>query len=170
MVYQTNAIEYTVTRRLGGTERSPPFSIDPSDTEAFARPDVQNIRHFTVEELGVVDLSLIEGSPSVGVRFVPWVWINSPVFPGLGLCQVVDAESLKVMKLAFTTTGTLRYFREGIIVPQGGSLKFGEWVIPPGERPLRLRISIVPPTNTLQWAAMHQAFCCIKGEPVVAVD
>jgi hypothetical protein len=167
-VYQTNALEFTVTSRLGGTQRNPPFSTDPHDTDKYAPADEQNIRHFTVEELGVVDLSLAFGTTTMGVRFVPWIWLNSPSATLAGLCDVVDSESLRVMRNVFGIADSFMYYNEGIMVPQGASLKFGEWEVRSGERPIRLRLSIVPPANTLQWSAMRQAFCCLEPEPVEA--
>ncbi len=161
--FQTNTLQFLVTGRLGGTERNPRFSIDPTDPD-YVRPDAQNLYRFTVEELGVLDLSLAPGSPSLGIRFVPFVWIDSPVAPvGAGNVEVVDSESLTTMRVAFSAPGLTEYFRNGIKVPQGGSLRFAdEWVIPPG-RPLLLRVEVVPARNTLQWAQMHKAFCCLEA-------
>jgi hypothetical protein len=165
-VYQTNALEFSVTRRLGGTQRNDLFSVDEQDSDDYAPPDDQNIRHFTVDDLGVVDLSLVPGSTTVGMRFVPWIWLSVPVAAAPGLCQVVDAETLRVMRDVFAATATREYFNRGIALPQGAALKFGDWTALPG-RPIRLRISVVPPTNTLQWAQMRQAFCCLNRGSVL---
>lgn len=160
-VYQTNALEFSVTSRLGGTQRNPPFSVDENDDD-YVPPDAQNIRHFEVEELGIVDLSLIPGSTSIGARFVPWIWLNSPVAAAPGVCEVVDSETLNFMRQVFTTVGARAFYDLGVMVPQGASLRFRDWDIPAGGNPLRLRISLVPPANVLQWAEMLQAFCCLN--------
>lgn len=169
MSFQTQGLEFLVTDRLGGTERNPSFSIDPRD-EAYVRPTAENFYSFTVAELGVVDLSFLPRSPSVGVRFVPHVWINSPVVPslGVGAVEVVDAVTLTRMRTAFFAPGFATYFKMGVIVPQGGALRFNDnWIIPPGSPPLRIFIEAYAAQNTLHWAAMHQAFCCLGAPPVV---
>lgn len=159
-VYQTNVIEFTVTSRLGGTTRNRLFSIDDGDPD-YVAPDDQNIRSFTMEELGVVDLSLVPGAPSIGMRFVPWIWLSVPVAAAPGLCQVVDSESFKIMRQVFGTATTGTYFNLGVAVPQGGALKFTEWTVPAGAAPIRLRISVAPAKNVLHWAMMRKAFCCL---------
>jgi len=161
-VYQTNALEFTITSRLGGTRRNALFSVDEEDDD-YAPPDDHNIRHFTVDELGVIDLSLVPGSTSIGARFVPWIWLNAPAAPTAGACEIVDAQTLRVMREVFGSTSGSEMFRAGVVVPQGAALKFGTWEVPAGGRPIRLRIGLAPPANTLQWAMLKQAFCCLES-------
>lgn len=168
MSFQTQCLEFFVTQQLGGAQRNPGFSIDPSD-EDYVRPTEENLYQFTVENLGVVDLSFLSGSPSVGIRFVPWVWVDAPAAPaGVGAVDVVDSVSLTRLRTAFFAPLATRYFTGGIRVPQGASLRFNDvWTVPAGGRPIRLRILAIPAANTLQWAQMHQAFCCLEEPPAI---
>jgi hypothetical protein len=168
--FQTNALNFTLFTRLGGTERNPAFSVDQGSPD-YVKPDRQNLYNFEQEELGILDLSLVPGSKTIGVRFVNWIWIASPTPPSgpePGLIEVVDSVSLETMRLispvipapGFEDT----YFTAGVAVPQGASIRFqGEWLATP-DTPVRLRVGLVPATDNLEWAAQKIALCCTRGE------
>jgi len=173
--FQTNALNFTLFSRLGGnTERNPAFSVDPSNPD-YRKPDRQNIYNFEQEELGVLDLSLVPGSNSIGVRFVNWIWISAPAapvgpLPGAKI-EVVDSVSLETMRLivpVFPFPGNeLVYFTEGVMLPQGASIRFrGEWLAT-ADTPIRLRVGLVPATDNLEWAAQKIAFCCRRNRELV---
>lgn len=100
--FQTNALNFTLFTRLGGnTERNPAYSVDQGNPN-YVKPDRQNLYNFEQEELGILDLSLVPGSESIGVRFVNWIYINSPTLvagPVPNRIEIVDSVSLEVMKL-----------------------------------------------------------------------
>jgi hypothetical protein len=168
--FQTNALNFTLFSRLGGTARNPAFSVD-SGNPNYVKPDRQNIYNFEQEELGVLDLSLVPGSNSIGVRFINWIWIAAPAPPAgpePTRIEIVDSVTLETMKLVlpvFPAPGNeLVYFTRGVTLPQGASLRFAGpgWVA--GDAPIRLRVGLVPATDNLEWAAQKIAFCCMHGD------
>lgn len=166
--YLTNAINFTVFERLGGTERNPKFSTDPT-SPFYVKPDAQGLYNFSLQELGIVDLPLAPVVPNIGERFVPWIWVFAPAeVATTAEITLVDALTFKEMRLvAFVVggpgNGDKVYYARSVEVPQGASLRFAGWTVGDSGRPIRLRIGVIPATDNQQWAAQKQAFCCIEA-------
>lgn len=166
--YLTNAINFTVFERLGGTDRNPKFSTDPT-SPFYVKPDAQGLYNFSMQELGIVDLPLAPVGVNIGERFIPWIWIFSPaeVEPPSATIEVVDAVTFKQMRLvAFVASGAGSdkvYYTRTVEVPQGAALRFSGWTVGDEARPIRLRIGVIPATDNHQWAAQKQAFCCLEA-------
>jgi len=166
MALQEYGLEYTITGRLGGTVRSPQFSLDPS-SPLFVPPDADGLRRFTVEELGVLDLPLAPGSTSIGTRFLKTLWLLPPAQAAgfQGRVDIVDSETLEFFRLVGVANAGARriYQRWANIVPQGGSLRFtGPWEASASSA-IRLRVAVRPADTVEQWAkaAFAKCFCSL---------
>lgn len=176
MTFQTNALNFTLFGRLGGTGRNPRFSRDVT-SPFYVKPDKQNLYDFELEEMGVLDLSLVPGATTIGIRFVNWIWIRGPLAlaPGpAATISIVDSISLKTMRLVASVlpgpTSNIVYYDRGVQLPQGASIRFeGDW-LGTATQPVRLRVGLTPAADNLQWAASKMAACCKEGVSFLSTE
>lgn len=161
--FKANGLQFLVRGALDGTTRNPSFSVDPS-SPFYREPNGEtNMYEFGVENLGVIDLSLIPVVPSIGIRFVTSLWIYG-IEPSPGATvDLIDSVSEKVMRnIAVGSPLDNFLFLNGTIrVPQGASLRLQGWsVAGDPSANLRVRLEVRPATSLRQLTAQLIASCC----------
>jgi len=162
MSFQANGLQFDVTGSLDGVTRNPLFSVDPGSPD-YKQPDAAtNLYQFRLQNLGILDLSLVPVVPSMGIRFVRSLWIIGEPSPVTGgVVELVDSVSLKFMRVIAmaSSPSTSLFVGRTIRVPQGASLRLSGWQATPGTA-LRVRVEVRPATSTRQWAEQLIASCC----------
>jgi len=159
-------IEYHVLGALDGITPAPPISLDPT-SPLFVDADERGIRVVPVEGgLGLIDPDLLVGGTQ-GDRCIPWIYLDANGLAGDPAAQfsVVDVEpepgiDVPAGQIAprFLTGGVPTFFsRKGTLVPQGSNI--GVFGYRAGLEKI-VRINIVAPRDSLEWAAIQEACCC----------
>lgn len=159
-------IEYHVLGALDGITPAPPISIDP-ESPIFVPGDERGIRVVDVPgSLGLIDPDLLVGGTQ-GDRCIPWIYLDSNGIAGdiasqFSVLDVVAESGIDVpagqISPRFMTAGLPTFFsRNGTLVPQGSDI--GIFGYPAGVEKI-VRINIVAPRDSLEWAAIQEACCC----------
>ena len=165
--FKANGLQWLVRNSLDGSTRNELFSVDPGSPD-YVEPDGEtNLYNFEVDNLGIIDLSLIPVVPTVGIRFVTSLWIYGVAPAVSGTVQIVDSITEKVMREVALATPAEDFLFVGrtIRVPQGASLRLNGWDVSgnPSDN-LRVRLEVRPATSTRQWAQQLIASCCQNAE------
>lgn len=166
-VIQTYTIEYTVPGSLDGSTLGPAITAPSkqSDPQQLYRPPVP-------DNLGLIDVDYVvsaTGSDRVGTRgnrFIPWIWIESPVAGTIGgsKLEVVDAVdgSVSVQEEIADLSGlTTFYKKDGILMPQGSLLRISGFTNPgPETIKVRLHVQYLTDAGLL---LVQRLLCCDGG-------
>lgn len=176
----TYVLEYLVRELADGITPAPQFEVDGAIPSDGPFPDREQIYSFTVDRLGLIDLSfsgilppeLAERPSGLGQRYVSWAWgrdfvlgSESPLQKSNDIVNegYVDVEALEVLPVASSQF----YSRKGYVMPQGMVLRVSDMAPAILGEPFLLRFGIVIPPTERDDALMREAFCCTENIPTV---
>lgn len=176
----TYVLEYLINELADGITPAPQFEIEGQIPSDGAFEDSEQIYSFTVDRLGLIDLSLsgilpdeLADAPSgLGQRYITWAWGRDLVLGNASPIQkantiegegYVNLEALETLPLGSTQF----YSRKGYVMPQGTVLRVAN--MGPGIEgtPFLLRIGIIVPPSVRDDALMREALCCTESIPTV---
>lgn len=168
-VVQTYTIEYTVPGSLDGSTLGPSITA-PTDEPRKNDPQ-QLYRPVVPDDLGLIDADYVvseDGPDRVGTRgnrFIPWIWIESPVAGAVGAkLEVVDAVdgTVAIQEEIADLAGLTEFYKnDGILVPQGSLLRISGFNNPgPDTIKVRLHIQYLTDAGML---FVQRLLCCSDG-------
>ena len=163
-----------------GITPAPQFEVEGAIPSDGPFPDTEQIYTFTVDRLGLIDLSLsgvlpaelAERPSGLGQRYVAWAWARDFVLGSASPLQksndvvnegYVDLEALETLPVASTQF----YSRKGYKMPQGTVIRVSDMAPATPGVPFLLRLGIVVPPTERDDALMREAFCCTENIPTV---
>lgn len=162
---QTSVLEYRIAIAADGSTPAPQFEL--------GSPDDDGIYRFTVDRLGLIDLSFsglqpaqLRAAPStIGQRYVSWLWAKGFALGGQNPIRAandvegagyVDVENLETLNLATTQV----FSKKGYVLPHGTVLRLQDMTPAVVGVPIVVRINVIIPAVPEADAEMRDSFCC----------
>jgi hypothetical protein len=172
----TYVLEYLINELADGITPAPQFEIEGQIPSDGPFEDSEQIYSFTVDRLGLIDLSLsgilpddlAETPSSLGQRYVVWFWGRDLVLGNASPIQkannvegegFVNLEALETIPLGSTQL----YSRKGYVMPQGTVLRVANMAPRTPGVPFLLRLGILVPPSVRDDALIREALCCTES-------
>lgn len=176
----TYVLEYLINEFADGITPAPQFEIEGQIPSDGPFEDPEQIYPFTVDRLGLIDLSLsgllpedlAENPSGLGQRYVVWFWARDLVLGNASPIQkanniegegFVNLEALETIPLGSTQF----YSRKGYIMPQGTVLRVANMAPRTPGVPFLLRLGILVPPSVRDDGLIREALCCTESIPTV---
>lgn len=176
----TYVLEYLIRELADGVTPAPQFEVDGEIPSDGPFPDDEQIYTFTVDRLGLIDLSfsgalppeLADAPSGLGQRYVSWAWGRDFVLASATPLQkandvegegFVNLESLETLPVASSQF----YSRKGYVMPHGTVIRVRDLAPATPGVPFLLRFGVVIPASVRDDALMREALCCTENIPTV---
>ena len=168
MSLQMYTVEYQVPTAVDGMTQAPTFSTDPASAD-YKAPDPDGIVRFTAAQMqGLTGGRFGLFDPDFGIggtfadRFIHMIEVRTAGAGAAAAISVVDARDPSLsgqQEILAPGAEADFYTRKCVLVPQGSGIGFSGFT-PTFDRPVVIRINVVPWGSIEDYAKLLNECCC----------